>query len=98
MSDTVTTTGTGGFYSTYCANRLPCGVCRIMMCNCPVHNGCGVYPVPTWNPNEVTCDGTKSGSITGVISSEGEAGGGSVSMKDYPKTYTVTAQNKEGGE
>ena len=67
MAETITTTGTGGFgYSTYCANRLPCGVCRIMKCNCPVFDGCGVYPVPTWDTtpvptwkqNEVTCNDT----------------------------------------
>lgn len=50
-----TTTGTGGLYSNYCTNRLPCGICRIMMCQCPVFNGCGINPVPTWNPNEITC-------------------------------------------
>ena len=46
MADTITTTGTVGSYSNYCANRLPCGVCRIMMCQCPVFNGCGITQVP----------------------------------------------------
>ena len=56
MAETITnmTTGTGSLYSNYCYNRLPCGVCRIMMCQCPV-NGYGGDYVPTWNPNEVTC-------------------------------------------
>lgn len=61
MAETITTTGTGGLYSNYCYNRLPCGVCRIMMCQCPVQNGCGVTPVPTWNPNEVTCQTADKG-------------------------------------
>ena len=60
MPETITTTGTGGLYSNYCANRLPCGICRIMMCQCPVFNGCGITPVPTWNPNEITCKAEES--------------------------------------
>ena len=55
MADTITTTGTVGMYSNYCCNRLPCGVCRIMMCQCPLFNGCGVTTVPTWKQNQVTC-------------------------------------------
>ena len=60
MAETITTTVTGGLYTNYyCYNRLPCGVCRIMMCQCPVQNGRGITPVPTWNPTEVTCKADK---------------------------------------
>ena len=33
-------------YSSYCANRLPCGLCRLMMSVCPLSSG--VSFEPTW--------------------------------------------------
>lgn len=44
-------TGTTASYSNYCGNRLPCGICRLMMSVCPI----GGQPtvVPTW---EITCN------------------------------------------
>lgn len=38
---------------TFCANRLPCGICRLMQAICPMN----VKPYDvTWNvPYEVTC-------------------------------------------
>ena len=39
---TTTGTGTVSSYTNYCAHRLPCGLCRLMMTSCPLFTGCGV--------------------------------------------------------
>lgn len=46
------TTGTGGLYTNYCYNRLPCGVCRITNSPCPF---VAQTITPTWR---VTCGGS----------------------------------------
>ena len=64
--DTINTTGTGSSssFTNYCANRLPCGMCRLTMSFCPLWNGCGGIHwgegKPYWT--EVTCQSTE-GSI-----------------------------------
>ena len=72
-----TTTG-NYYYSSYCGNRLPCGICRITNAPCPTYNGWGGYPYYT------TC---------GTIKSEGRTGSDSATMKDYPKTATIEIHN-----
>lgn len=39
--------------SDYCANRLPCGICRILHTACPL--AVKPYDVTWKNPYEVTC-------------------------------------------
>ena len=38
---------------TFCANRLPCGICRLMQTMCPL--SVKPYDVTWKNPYEVTC-------------------------------------------
>lgn len=38
---------------TFCANRLPCGICRLMQTPCPL--AVKPYDVTWKNPYEVTC-------------------------------------------
>lgn len=50
MNDTNTTKTTQTYTIpnyTFCGNRLPCGVCKLMQSMCPVYYGA--------NPWEVTC-------------------------------------------
>ena len=49
-------TATTSLYTNYCYNRLPCGVCRITNCRCPVYDGWERYPYYT------TC-GTATGTV-----------------------------------
>lgn len=75
------------FNSCYCMHRLPCGYCTLLRQSCPM------YPVvtPRW---EVTCQGSTATGVQGVVQSGTSCGSDSVTMKDYPRTYTVTAENK----
>ena len=42
-------------YEEYCANRLPCGICRLTNSQCPK---CGL--TPTFDFSKVTCTGAPS--------------------------------------
>lgn len=53
--DNTTTTSQSFIYGNYCANRLPCGVCRLLNAQCPMAWG---SPNITW-----TCQ-TQTGSST----------------------------------
>lgn len=46
-------------YEDYCANRLPCGICRLTNMACPK---CGVTitTTPTFDFSKVTCTGAPS--------------------------------------
>ena len=52
----IETTGTGTTSTTYnqsCANRLPCGVCRLMYTMCPLQQNWTVHPTWSWKTNYV---------------------------------------------
>lgn len=61
MIDTgTTTTGTYTYgYSNHCGNRLPCGICRLMMSQCPIVSGITVKP--TWVGDTVNAESIKTG-------------------------------------
>lgn len=68
-----TTTANIPNYSQYCANRLPCGYCRLMGSMCPL----SYQPTITWSP---TCGSDQvianpvCGSIKGAVNLEGNGG------------------------
>lgn len=62
MADFNTANTYSNAYSTYCGNRLPCGICRLTRERCydnawqPSITWNGTGDVPTVNFNEVTCN------------------------------------------
>ena len=48
-----------------CGNRLPCGVCRLLMCMCPNPLG-AVSPTPTWTVTTATNTGNVPEAYYGV--------------------------------
>ena len=82
-SKTATATTTTSSYTNYCYNRLPCGMCRITMCQCPL-----IYPHTVY-PYQVMC-----GEATGGKQNWGTyCGSDSVTSKSYPGTYTIEIHN-----
>lgn len=58
-----TTTVNPNFNYQYCANRLPCGYCRLMSSMCPLQPN-----VITYGPTCVGSDSVSSGKTNGTVS------------------------------
>lgn len=83
-TESKTATSTTSSYTNYCYNRLPCGMCRITMRQCPL-----IYPHTVY-PYQVMC-----GEATGWPSGVGGTycGSDSITSKSYPGTYTIEIHN-----
>lgn len=53
-------TGTACNYTNSCAYKLPCGLCRLLMSQCPKDTS---YPNITWTVSTNPCTGTVTGGI-----------------------------------
>ena len=69
MIDNITTSSCTANVSNYCTHRLPCGICRLTMSNCPINTQPCINP---YNPvicSTTTTNGNIDGSVT--ISNKG---------------------------
>ena len=65
--NTIPGTGTACNFTTACAYKLPCGLCRLLMSQCPKDTS---YPNITWTASDHTISNPVTGATKAVMNNE----------------------------